>query len=186
VANLRADAAHNRAELLDVARLVIAEQGVDASLRDIARKAGVGIGTLYRHFPTREALIAELISNGTRRMAGLAAELAATMPAADALAAWLAELARRWAPYKGMPGSLLAAMKDDSSELGQLCAVMFAAGQELFTAAQAAGGIRPDATWEEVLTAVTAVSWAVSESSPDRGDRILAVYLDGLKHHGQL
>jgi AcrR family transcriptional regulator len=186
VANLRADAAQNRAELLDVARQVIAEEGVDASLRDIARRAGVGIGTLYRHFPTRESLLAELLSTGTRRMAELAAELAAAMPPVDALAAWLAQLARRWAPYKGIPGSLLAAIMDKDSELGQPCGVMSTAGQELFLAAQADGDIRADATWDEVFTAVTAISWAASQSSPERGDRILAVFLDGLKHHGQL
>jgi AcrR family transcriptional regulator len=180
---LRADAAHNRAELLDVAREVIAEQGVDASLRDIARRAGVGIGTLYRHFPTREALIAELIGTGTRRMAELAAELAATQPPDQALAAWLTQLARRWAPYKGMPGSLMAAMENRDSELGALCGGMAAAGRELFAAAQADGSIRADVAWDEVFTAITAISWAASQSSPERAGRILAVYLDGLKHH---
>ena len=184
--NLRADAAHNRAELLDVARQVIAEQGVDASLRDIARQAGVGIGTLYRHFPTREALIAELVGTGTQRMAKLATELAATEPPGDALATWLTQLARRWAPYKGMPGSLMAALENKDSELGALCGGMATAGQQLFAAAQAAGAVRADVTWDEVFTAVTAVSWAAGQSSPERADRILAVYLDGLKHHSQL
>src|SRR5882672_11757920 len=61
MAELRADARRNREELLDVARQVIAEEGTEASLRDIARRAGVGIGTLYRHFPTREALLSEVL-----------------------------------------------------------------------------------------------------------------------------
>jgi AcrR family transcriptional regulator len=178
---MRADAQRNRAELLDAARLVIAEQGVDASLRDIARRAGVGIGTLYRHFPTREALLAALVSSGVDRMCALAADLAATRSPGDAIGTWLSELARRWGPYKGLPGSLLSAMTDKGSDMHDTCGAMVDAGRDLFAAAQSAGEIRADVTWDEVFTAVTAVSWAAAQSSPERADRILAVFLDGLR-----
>ncbi len=82
---LRADARRNREELLDVAREVIREQGVDASLRDIARRAGVGIATLYRHFPTRDALITAIIGDGMQRMNARAAELSQALPPGEAL-----------------------------------------------------------------------------------------------------
>jgi AcrR family transcriptional regulator len=178
---MRADAQRNRADLLDAARLVIAEEGVDASLRDIARRAGVGIGTLYRHFPTRDALLAALVSAGTERMRALAAELTATEPPAVALGIWLSQLARRWGPYKGLPGSLLSAMTYKESDMHDICGGMIEAGKALFGRAQSAGDIRADVTWDEVFTAVTAISWAASESSPERADRILTLFLDGLR-----
>jgi len=175
---MRADAQRNRAELLDAARLVIAEQGVDASLRDIARRAGVGIGTLYRHFPTREALLAALVGNGVDRMCALAADLAATRTPVDALGTWLSELARRWGPYKGLPGSLLSAVADKHSDMHDTCDAMVEAGRGLFETAQSSGEIRPDVTWDEVFTAI---SWAAAQSTPERADRILALVLDGLR-----
>jgi AcrR family transcriptional regulator len=190
---LRADARQNRAELLDVAREVIAEQGTDASLRDIARRAGVGIGTLYRHFPTREALLAEIVRTGTERMRARAAELTASKPPGEALAVWLTELAGRLAPYEGMPGSLLHALISVDSALGSACGGMIEAGRELFAAAQTAGAVRPDARWDDVFTATTAVSWAICQSarqrevstaSPDSAalaGRLMTLLLDGLR-----
>jgi AcrR family transcriptional regulator len=181
VTTLRADAQRNRAELLDIARQVIAEQGVDASLRDIARRAGVGIGTLYRHFPTREALLAEIIGGGVARMTARAAELAASEPPGEALTTWLTEVARRIGPYKGLPGSMLGAAIDADSELRATCEGMMDAGRDLLTSAQAVGAVRPDVSWEDVFTAVAAISGTAMQSGPDAAARILAVYLDGLR-----
>ena len=97
---LRADARRNREELLDVARQVIREQGVDASLRDIARRAGVGIATLYRHFPTRDDLIAAIIGEGIQRLNARAAELAETKPPGEALEEWLSYIIERGDPIE--------------------------------------------------------------------------------------
>ena len=115
MAELRADARRNRGELLDVARQVIAEEGVDASLRDIARRAGVGIGTLYRHFPTREALLAAIIDDGVRRLAVHAQQLAAARPPGEALDAWLTDVAGRIGPYRGLAASMLEAVTDEET-----------------------------------------------------------------------
>jgi AcrR family transcriptional regulator len=187
---LRADARRNRAELLEVARQVIAEEGVDASLRDIARRAGVGIGTLYRHFPTREALLATIMDNGIRRMAVRAAELSATEPPGAALDIWLTEMARRIGPYHGLADTMIMAVAPDRGgdpALRAVCADLGDAGRGLLTRAQAAGTVRADVTWDEVFAAVAAISGIVTrsgrvtDSARAVAARVLAVYLDGLR-----
>jgi AcrR family transcriptional regulator len=184
MADLRADARRNRDELLDVARLVIAEEGVDASLRDIARRAGVGIGTLYRHFPTREALLAAIIQDGTRRMGLHAAELSATEAPGPALDLWLTDVARRIGPYRGLPDSIVkaASVDQDGDPALRACSTdLLQAGRGLLTRAQAAGAVRPDVTWDDVFAAVAAISGIVSGSGKEVATRALAVYLDGLR-----
>jgi AcrR family transcriptional regulator len=191
LSDLRADARRNRDELLDVARQVIADEGVDASLRDIARRAGVGIGTLYRHFPTREALLAAIIGDGVRRMSANATEFSRAKPPGEALAAWLADVARRIGPYRGLAGSMLEAVTGEQardSALRATCADMMDAGRRLLARAQAAGAVRPDVTWDDVFTAVAAISGIASQSGKagqDAAIRVLAVYLDGLQNQAR-
>ncbi len=88
---MRADAQKNYEHLLAVARVVVAEQGADASLRDIARRAGVGLGTLYRHFPTREALLEAMLRTSFDALTEHAAQLEASSEAEDALVRWLGD-----------------------------------------------------------------------------------------------
>jgi AcrR family transcriptional regulator len=185
---LRADARRNRDELLDVARQVIAEEGVDASLRDIARRAGVGIGTLYRHFPTREDLLAAIIGEGVRRMSARAADLAATKLPGEALESWLSDVARRIGPYRGLPGTMLNAVTGEGAGNSRLCATcndLMDAGRDLLARAQADNAVRPDVTWDDVFTAVAAISGIAHKSGNDAATRVLAVYLDGLRANGQ-
>jgi AcrR family transcriptional regulator len=181
---LRADARRNREELLEVARQVIREQGVDASLRDIARRAGVGIATLYRHFPTREDLIAAIIGEGIRRLNARAAELSETKPAGEALEEWLGYIASRIGPYNGLPAAMDDAIAMDGSPLGALCADLMDAGDRLLTRAQADGAIRPDVKFPDIFTAVAAISAIATRSGPDTSTRILNVYIDGLRPSG--
>jgi AcrR family transcriptional regulator len=178
---LRADARRNREELLDVARQVIREQGVDASLRDIARRAGVGIATLYRHFPTRDDLIAAIVGDGVQRMSALAAELTQAKSPGDALWEWLTYVASRIGPYEGLPDAILDAVAGDGSPLRGLCADMMSAGAGLLARAQADGAVRPDVAWPDVFTAVAAISAIAIRSGPEASARILRVYLDGLR-----
>lgn len=177
---LRADARRNREELLDVARQVIREQGVDASLRDIARGAGVGIATLYRHFPTRDELIAAIVGDGVRRLSARAAELSGTKSPGEALREWLADVAGRIGPYQGLPDVMLEGTTVDGSPLGVACAGMMDAGHGLLASAQADGAVRPDVTWPDVFTAVAAIS-AIAAQDADASARVLGVYLDGLR-----
>ncbi len=178
---LRADARRNREELLDVARQVIREQGVDASLRDIARRAGVGIATLYRHFPTRDALIVAIVGDGVRRMQAHADELSLALPPGPALRAWLADVAGRIGPYHGLPAAMLDAVTADGSPLRVPCVAMMDAGHRLLSLAQADGAVRTDVTWPDVFTAVAAISAIATRSGPDASARALGVYLDGLR-----
>ena len=177
---LRADARRNREELLEAARQVIREEGVDASLRDIARRAGVGIGTLYRHFPTRDALIAAIVGDGVRRLSARAVELSQAKPPGEALAVWLADVAGRIGPYQGLPDAMLDAVTSDGSPLRAPCAAMMESGHGLLVRAQADGVIRPDVTWPDVFTAVAAISAIATRSGPEASARVLGVYLDGL------
>jgi AcrR family transcriptional regulator len=181
VTELRADARRNRGELLDVARQVIREQGVDASLRDIARRAGVGIATLYRHFPTRDDLIAAIIGDGMQRLNARAAELSGTLPPGEALEKWLADVASRIGPYNGLPGAIHDSVKTSGSSLNIVCTDMMNAGADLLARAQADGAIRPDVAWPDIFTAVAAISAIATGSGADTSARILGVYLDGLR-----
>jgi AcrR family transcriptional regulator len=187
VPELRADARRNRDELLDVARQVIREEGVDASLRDIARRAGVGIGTLYRHFPTREALLGAIIGEGVRRLGARAADLSATREPGEALEEWLTDVARRIGPYRGLPGTMLELVWDleaGDKDLRVTCGDMMDAGRRLLARAQADHAVRPDVTFDDVFTAVAAISGIAHKSGPDTAARVLAVYLDGLRRGG--
>ena len=85
----RADAARNRLRLMQAAKTAFTELGADAALEEIARRAGLGIGTLYRHFPTRETLLAEVYRHALEQLAEAATELSSTLPPLDALRAWL-------------------------------------------------------------------------------------------------
>lgn len=184
MAELRADARRNREELLEVARQVIREQGVDTSLREIARRAGVGIATLYRHFPTREVLIADIVGGGIRRLNNRAAELSAAKPAGEALADWLADMASRIGPYQGLPAAMHDAVASDGSPLSEPCAELMSAGGTLLARAQADGAVRADVAFPDVFTAVVAISAIATRSGLDASARVLAVYLDGLRTAG--
>src|SRR4051795_4372236 len=108
----RADARRNYEKLLAAAREAFAERDTEASLDEIARRAGVGIGTLYRHFPTREALLGAIIGEGVRRLGARAADLSATREPGEALEEWLTDVARRIGPYRGLPGTMLELVWD--------------------------------------------------------------------------
>ncbi|MGI3780700.1 MAG: TetR/AcrR family transcriptional regulator, partial [Janthinobacterium lividum] len=143
-ASVRADAQKNYDHLLAVAEVVVGEQGADASLRDVARRADVGLATLYRHFPTREALLAALLGTGFERLASWADELEATSSPGQALYSWLKEFVDCAATYRGVVGLMAAAIDEPRSALHASCIRMRAAGARLLERAQAAGVARRD------------------------------------------
>lgn len=112
----RADAERNRLRLLEAARAAFASEGTTASLEDIARSAEVGIGTLYRHFPTRDALVAEVYRNEAEKLAAAARQLAETRPPLAALRAWLL-LFVDYLSTKLILAEALRTMMCDTSEL---------------------------------------------------------------------
>src|SRR4051794_35097889 len=114
---LRADARANRERLVDVAREAFAAHGVEASLDDIARRAGVGPGTLYRHFPNRHALLAAVYRGDIETLSARADELAATLAPLEALTAWLTDQLRYVAFKHGLGSAIKSMLAEDSDTL---------------------------------------------------------------------
>jgi AcrR family transcriptional regulator len=181
---MRADARRNYDRLLLAADAAFAERGADASLEDIARRAGVGIGTLYRHFPTRLALLEAVYLDRVRALRARAEELRRTGPPGDALAGWLRALAAHNITYRGLKGLLLTAMRDENSPLSSCRGLLLTAAGELLGDAQRAGVVRRDIEPAELVKLVHGVVVA-SEYAEDHAaqvDRLLTVMLDGLRH----
>jgi AcrR family transcriptional regulator len=156
---MRADAQKNYDHLLTVARDVVTEQGADASLRDVARRAGVGLGTLYRHFPTREALLEALLRAGFDDLAAQAARLETSSSSEDALVSWLRECVAGAREYRGVTTLMIAAIEDTESALHASCVTMREAGTRLLTRAQAEGVARPDIDGTDLFALIGALAW---------------------------
>jgi AcrR family transcriptional regulator len=180
---LRADARRNYDHLLSVAAQAFAEHGTDASLRDVARRAGVGIGTLYRHFPTREALLEALLSSRFDRLRDHADSLLDSPAPLDAFRTWLGELVVGSATYRGLPEEVMGALQDKESRLHASCAAMREAGARLLKHAQDSGAVREDVSVNEVLVLAAGLAWA-SEKSPDPAklvEKLLSIVMTGLQ-----
>lgn len=162
---MRADARKNYDHLLAVARAVITEQGADASLRDVARRTGVGLGTLYRHFPTREALLDALLRASFDELTAKAGELETSSSPDDALVSWLREAAAVAHNYRGVVASMMAAIADPNSALHASCVTMRAAGTRLLARAQAEGMARTDIDGADLFALVGALAWLSDQPS---------------------
>ncbi|GAB2469344.1 TetR/AcrR family transcriptional regulator [Xylanimonas ulmi] len=178
---MRVDARRNRDNLVAVARTVMAEEGLDASLRDVARRAGVGIATLYRHFPTRDALVQAVLSDRLNALADAADESLAAPSPGEALAGWLHRFAAGSGAFHGLPGSVLAALHDSRSELHGSCVAMNESASRLLQRAQEAGEVRPDVDAEDLFTAAAAIGWAAQYSATERAERILTLLTNGMR-----
>ncbi|PRD41075.1 TetR family transcriptional regulator [Phyllobacterium phragmitis] len=173
---MRADAKKNYDQLLAVARAVVTEQGADASLRDIARKAGVGLGTLYRHFPTREALLEALLRTKFNELTERASELETPGAPGDALVTWLRETVAMAHNYSGAIALMVAAIADENSALHASCVTMKAAGTRLLVRAQTAGVARSDMDGADLFALVGALSWIGDQPSlAPRADRLFEI-----------
>jgi AcrR family transcriptional regulator len=180
---VRTDARRNYDQLLDVARVAFAEHGTEASLREVARRAGVGIGTLYRHFPNREALLEALLRSNFDELRVQAEALLAGDEPREALLSWLTRLATGSTAYRGLPESVMAALRDEGSQLHGSCVAMREAGGRLLSRAQAAGEVRADVTANELLALAAGVAWASEQSGGPDGliHRLLSYAMDGLR-----
>ena len=182
---MRADAQRNYARLLDAARAAFLERGADdVSLEEIARRAGVGIGTLYRHFPTRQALLEAVYRDQVDTLSARAEELLRTESPEEALAEWMRALLEFSSTKRSMTSALLATLGTDSELLSACVTVIRTAAESLLARAQQAGVVRPDADAGDLMRLVHAVNIA-TEKAPDPGqaDRMLALILDGLRPH---
>ncbi|MFD7864619.1 TetR/AcrR family transcriptional regulator [Streptomyces sp. NPDC059783] len=173
----RADARRNRDRLLAEADAVFREQGTDASLEGIARRAGVAVGTLYGHFPTRRALVSALLSDRTRSLLERGQRLLTEVPP-QALIQWVHLVVEHAAAYQGLAAVLADGMDDEASELHASCVRMTETSERLI--ARAAGALRRDVTGADVFALMNAAAWTREHMSPAQADRLVALTLDGM------
>jgi AcrR family transcriptional regulator len=171
----RADARRNFDALLVAARDAFARHGTDASLEDIARQANVGIGTLYRNFPTRQDLL-EAVYVGEVEELCRAAQDVAGLPPWEAFATWL----ERFARYVATKMALLQALNKDSDVFRACKGAMYGAALPLFERAQASGDLRGDVGFDDVLRMISGIVASVYADDEQRA-RVIGVALDGLR-----
>jgi AcrR family transcriptional regulator len=177
----RADAQRNRDGLLEAAKAAFAEAGPEASLDEIARRAGVGIGTLYRHFPTRDAIVEAVYRREVQQLADAAPRLIESLPPAEALRAWMRVFIDYIAAKKVIAPALKslvggsALYADSGARINQAIAL-------LVERARASGDIRPSADPADLLRAL--IGFAYVNSAPDweaSARRLIDLLIDGLK-----
>lgn len=175
----RSDARRNRDALLGTAHEVFAEHGTDASLGEIARRSGVSIGTLYRHFPHRDALLEALLHQQLVLLRTTAEELMDSA-SREALARWFALATEHATTYRGLPGSVAQALRQEGSELYDACHAMGDAARQLVGRAQESGAIRADVEPGDLLALAGAVAWVAEQRPHDSGqsERLLQLVLD--------
>ncbi|WKX70777.1 TetR/AcrR family transcriptional regulator [Streptomyces sp. XD-27] len=180
---MRADARRNYERLLAEARTAFAEHGTDASLEDIARRAGVGIGTLYRHFPHRTALMGAVFYGELDALMARSRELAQAPQPCRALVDWLRAVIDHASTYRGLSQAFLSASAGESAELSRCSEPLREAGGALLARAQQAGSVRADVEITDLMQLTNAIALAVEQSpdDPDLADRLLTLTLTGLK-----
>ena len=183
VRRLRADAVRNRARIVETAAEVFAVRGSDASLEEIARGAGVGIGTLYRHFPTREDLVEAVFRDRLDELQRLGEELLGADQPWEALTVWLHEQLVQAATCRGLAAEAMLSMLAQGEE-PRSCEAMRQAGAALLARAQAAGEARADVDIDDLVRMVQAVTLAAEESDdPSSAERMFRFVLDGIRTH---
>jgi AcrR family transcriptional regulator len=178
----RADGQRNRERLIETAKAAFAELGVDVSLDEIARRAGVGIGTLYRHFPTRDAIVEAVYRREVEQLAGAATRLLGSLPPGEALHEWL-RLSVDLVATKKLMASALASLVDSTSELYASSSVQIIDAMFLLVQrARAAGDIRSDVDPNDLLRALigftssnTTLGWQASAL------RLIDILMNGMR-----
>lgn len=180
---LRSDARRNRKRLLEVAREIFAEEGPEASLEEIARCAGVGIGTLYRHFPTRFDLVEAMYAEQMEELISLATRLAQSEPPGEAFLTWLRAEAEHMVVYRPLKIFLMDNPRGKEPASLEWKERLFKATGSLLEAAQRVGAVRPKITAQEVLHLVHGVIIAAEGSNDARRhlDDLLSIVFAGLK-----
>jgi AcrR family transcriptional regulator len=179
----RADSARNRQLLMDAAKAGFSEVGLNVSLEEIARRAGVGIGTLYRHFPSREAVVEAVYRREVEHLAEAVPQLLATSPAGEALHRWMHLFVEYIATKRLIAPSLAAAAGRKSSLYASSAELIARAIATLVKRAVASGDVRKDIDPADLLRAMVGVSYG----NPDAGwqasaRRLIDLLMDGLRH----
>ncbi|MFJ9036921.1 TetR/AcrR family transcriptional regulator [Streptomyces sp. NPDC102406] len=165
----RADVMRNRAALLEAAQRHFLRHGVGTSLEAVAKEAGVGPATLYRHFPTREALLAAVLQTRSDELVARQARIARLDDAAERLRQWLRALEEYFSAFSGLPEPLMAATKaqEPDNPLTLPCDTLIATTGEYLEAAQRAGEARPTVTARDLFHAACSVAWLMGTGDTD-------------------
>lgn len=178
----RADAERNRERLIEAAKAAFAEVGADVSLEEIARRAGVGIGTLYRHFPTRDAVVEAVYRHAVLQLAQAAETLLASSPPGEALHQWM-RLFVDYIATKKVIAPALGALSGGTSELFAATGAAFTKAMTLLTdRAKEAGAIRADVDLNDIYRAL--IGFTYGSSGPgwqESALRLIDILMDGLK-----
>jgi AcrR family transcriptional regulator len=179
---MRSDAQKNYTHLLAVAREVITEHGADASLRDIARKADVGLGTLYRHFPTREALLDALLRSTLDELTQKASDLETSTSPGEALVSWFREGVGFVHSFSGAVALMATAVADPDSALHASCSSVRSAGERLLLRAQAGGMARADLDGADLFALMAALGWLGDQPSfAPRSDHLFDIIVSAIQ-----
>ena len=181
----RADASRNRDALLWAATRAFASSDAEPSMRAIAREAGVGIATLYRHFPTRESLVDAVYHDQVERLTVGARELLEQFPPAEAMRGWM-DLFGDWLMTKhGMTDTLLAMIESGEIALAHTRAELLDVITTILEAGRAAGDLRPDVTAEDIAASLIGIfTVAGKPGQRPQADRLLNLLSDGLRPRG--
>ncbi len=180
---LRADAQRNRDKLLDAAVRAFSSEGPEVTLEAIAKDAGVGIGTLYRHFPTREALVEAAYRNELARLCDGVPDLLRAEPPDRATRIWMDRFVSYMTTKHGMADALRAVIASGGNPFAESRDRLLTAITTLLEAGVAAGTVRPDIQPSDVLVSLSGVSLVtVDPARPDQARRILDLLMDGLRY----
>lgn len=180
---MRADAQRNRARIVEVAREVFREQGYDASLDEVAKRAGVGAGTLYRHFPSREALLDAVMQIWVDRVEEAAGKvLAHEGPPRDLLLAWFTAYVGLVSLHKGGPAKITSAMGDPTSPIMHKCQVLTRATDRVVERLRAEDALRAEVDTVQICRLVGGVAAVADQGGLDDGAvrPLLEVVADGM------
>jgi len=180
--HIRADAQRNIDALRQAAFEVFKTSGLDAPVREIAEKAGVGVGTLYRHFPQRADLVAAVFRHEVDACADAAPILAAEYAPTEALSRWMQRYAAFVATKRGLASALHSGNPAFEPLYDYFNQRLLPALQTLLDAAVAAGEVRADVDADDLLNAVASLSRQSHSEDPDRARRMIALLVDGLRY----
>jgi AcrR family transcriptional regulator len=175
----RADAQRNRERLLGAAVQAFTSGGADVSLEAVARQAGVGIGTLYRHFPTRDALVEAVYRDEITRVSALAEKLLKSRKPVPALREWMERFVAFMTAKHGMADVFRAVIASGGDPYGETRALALDAVRTLIAAGAAAGVVRDDVDPLDLLTILNGLSFATEDRA--QLDRLLDLIMDGLR-----
>lgn len=184
---LRADAQRNRDNLVEAARAVFREQGAEASLDDIAKRAGVGAGTLYRHFPTRDDLIDAVMKDWSERISADAhAVVVDDAPTREVLRTWFGRFVENVGIYRGAAAKLQSAMDDETSPIYRKCQVLTAANADVLAHLAERGDLRDDVDDRQVMRLVSGVASVADNAklAPGESFGMLDIVIEGIVRPG--